>query len=257
MIAPAKSRNLNPVAREKCAELLAETGHQLTIDDHAHIARLSQLADRVTGAEDQAEQDLLDMPVPCGNAVLSKPNMGKLYWFNECAVRWFHDEPAMREFIFLYLLATPNEKADVQALNDRETTALTVGKWAKGLTATEREVETALARVYPAQDQDEDGDGDPVQQGPLFALLAKEYGRDPDWWMWEPSVGMVQAMLADYTARVEAEHKAQRKANSGGGYRKGGSAQPTAPTVTPSVRNMARLRDYVSALRKRWAEEAA
>jgi len=252
----AQSLNLNPVAREKCAELLRETGHKLTIDDHPQLARLSALADRVTSAEDKAEQSLLDMPVTCGNVTLSKPNMGKLYWFNECAVRWFADEPALREFIFLYLLSTPNEKSTVQALNDRESTAFIVGAWAKQLTATEREVEQALARVYPGQQQDDDSDGEPVAQGPVFALLAKEYGETPEWWMWTPSVAMVQTMLADYSARIDAEHKAQRKA-TGGGYRKGGSAQPTAPAVTPSVRNMARLRDYTNALRKRWSERAA
>lgn len=249
-------KKLCPLALEKLAELLKQTGHSLTLDDLDAVARVNELAQAVSGCEDPDEQSLINHPVPCGNVTLRKPSAGKLFWFGEVASDWFRHNPELADLCFAYLLSLPNDEQQLDGLLDRESATAIVSRWAKKLTATEAEFARAIARVYPESDGSEDGDDhEPISQGPLFALLAKEYGRDPAWWLWDAPINMVRAMLDDYTARIDAEHDAQRRASGGGGgWRKGGSAKPSAPPATPRMKNQKRLREYCNALRKRWSE---
>ena len=247
-----KSQKLNALARDRLAYLLTKTGHSLTPDDFDHVTRLNVLSARVVDGSEDAVQSLVAAPVPCGNITLRKPSIGKLFWFQDYAVEWFKDEPDMYDLVFAYLLSMPNENATTDALVDRSTTHKIVSKWARKLTATEDEFVKAMATVYPAGDGDESDD--PAREAPICALLAREYGESPSFWLWEAPLDMSQAMIADYTQRMEAEHAAQRRSASGGkGFHKGGSAKPTPPSATPTIRHQKKLREYVNSLEKRWA----
>jgi len=251
---PSKSQKLNALARDRLAYLTQKTGHSITVDDFDSIARLNILAGRVVSGSEDAVQTLVSGPVPCGNITLRKPSIGKLFWFQDNAVEWFKDEPDMYDLIFAYLLSKPNENETTDVLLDRKTTRKVVNKWARKLTATEDEFSKAMATVYPAGDGDGDDPDDPAREAPICALLSREYGENPSWWLWEAPLDMTQAMISDYTQRMEAEHMAQRRAATGGkGFHKGGSAKPIPPSVTPSIRHQKRLREYVNSLEKRWA----
>lgn len=249
-----KSRELNPLARDRLAELLKKTGHQLQPNDFGYIDRLNSLAERVTSAADKDEQDLLNIPVPCGNVVLRKPSIGKLCWFNQSAIKWFADNPSLCDLAFAYLLALPNEEGAIDNLVDPETSAEIIGKWAVGLTCTESEFDRALARVYPTTSEGgDDGEGE-SRYGPTIALLAREYGGKPTWWIWEAPTSMIQEMLNCYRERMEAEHAAQLRASrSSRGFHKGGSHKPVTPARTPTADSLKELREFVSALEIEWS----
>lgn len=243
-----QSLKLHPLAKTKCAELLQKTKHRLTIEDYEHICTLNGLVEKVVGV-DEATRRIVNLQVRCGNLMMGKPSVGKLFWFNEYALDWFKGDTALCDLIFAYLLATPNDDSIVRDLCDAEATRTKIFAWAKGITATQDDFETAIARVYPVESSG-DGDGD---CGPLFALLSREYGQSPDYWMWIADKSTVETMIDDYVRRVESEAAALRKAKSPGGSFYGGSAKPIAPSITPKMRHIHNLRKYLSALEKRWS----
>lgn len=252
-----KQRQLSPLAQDRLAQLLTETGHALTLDDHSHIVRLDELARAVLDPCDDVVDSILNHPVLCGNVTLKKPSIGKLLWYDEYVVEWFSDRPDVAELVFAYLLASSNDEGSTDELVDLKTTEKIVFKWAKMLTATEAEFAEAMARVYPHAENEDGERGESSQEGALMALLAREYGHTPAWWLWEAPISLVNAMLADYVARNEAAERERRRAarGNGGGFSKGGSAKPVPPSPDRAMRAQKRLREYSNKLKQRWEHD--
>jgi len=240
-------RRLNPLTQRAVAALVAETGHALTLDDFDHIAHLNRLADKITEPADKSEQEILALPVPCGNSVFSPPSLAKLYWYATYAVPWFQKDEDLLEMAFGFILASDNTRACLASLSTPEIAGDAVRTWWAAQECTMDEYVVARNRVWRERDDDEDDEGDSVF-GPTCALLAREYGENPAWWFYEADINLIRSMLAEYVASVEAEIKAQRKATKGGGR----MAKPVAPPMTPSMQAQRRFRLFLVKLKESW-----
>ena len=58
-------------------------------------------------------------------------------------------------------------------------------------------------------------DGGKSDYGAVIALLCKEYGSTPDYWMHEASLGMVETLLNDFQRRQDAEIAQMKKDSKG------------------------------------------
>jgi len=246
-----RNRRLNALTRETVSELLDRTGHALRVDDFDALMRLNQLAEAVTRPADRAEQDVLNLPVPCGRATLRRPSLAKCFWYERRACVWFRGDPLLLNLALGYICAIENTEDALYALAGPEATQAALEAFAASLTCSEAEYEAAKALVLP--EPSEDDDGDPVDYGPTARLLSKVCGGTPQYWMHEADIGFIRAMLDDYAAEVQAEHNSRRRSSiRGQGKRKGGSIKPTAPPRTPQMNNLKRFREYKLRLMQRW-----
>tara|TARA_R110000822_G_scaffold298036_1_gene420718 strand:- start:162 stop:626 length:465 start_codon:yes stop_codon:yes gene_type:complete len=152
----------------------------------------------------------------------------------------------MLDMAYLFILATDNSEEWMRSVTNKDDADHELKLFAGRLTCTDVEVELAVARVWPER---ESGDGSDDGCGALIAMLVREYGNTPNYWLCEADLGIVEAMIHDYTVRMDAEVNASKKAS-----RAGGGVASGPPTVTAKMKAMHKLRQYSNALQKRWAD---
>ena len=238
---------LKAMTLEAVRSLQAETSHVLDVSDFEDVLALDAAAARVLEPTEQAEIDLHDLPIPCGNVTLHKLTLGKAAWFEQYALKWFGEDEAFLDLVFGYLLTSPNGDTPFAALSDPQAARKTVEAWTRGLTCTADQFRQALLRAHPVVESDHESR---AQYGPTCALLSREYGESPAYWFYEAHLDLARAMLADYTARIEAEHRAQRRAAHGKG------SKLTAPPPTPTMHAHKRFRELKNTLRAKWQKNA-
>ena len=240
-----RSSNLNVMTIQAVNKILQSTGHALVVDDIEHINRLDAQAWRIARPDDQAELDIAGLPVVCGNAMMRSPSLGKLRWFED-ARAWFASDPIMVDIALGYICATDNTENALSEICTREAAEAALTKWWRRLSATPDQYYRALFAVVPQTDSDAAGR---AEYGPTIALLCREYGGTPSYWLWDASVSLCRTMLDDYTHRQEAEYKAATRSKRAGGR---GTAAMPPPPPTPRLRHLKRFRLMKNALVKRW-----
>ena len=253
----SKSPNqLDPKTQETIRLLLEETGHALTVEDWDDIARLNRCAVAIAHPEEQAETDLLNLPVWAGNAALRKPSLAKVRWYESCACEWFKDSDLLLELSLGYLLCTPNDSVPsvLDALPDAERTRVVVDQWARGLTCTQEEFSNALTLVLPQAD---DPTGERVKYGPTCALLAHEYPHagGAAYYFNEAHIDLCRALLGDYMMRMQEQARAAQRSAGGGRRATGGTPRPRLPVQTPTMHQHKRYRELTNELRVKWQKQ--
>jgi len=249
----AAKHQLLPLTRETVEKLLQETQHPLTLADLAGVYELNDLARRVSEPDEAAEVDLLNLPVPCGHVVLRKLTMGKAKWFEDGPLRWWSagDDEGLLNAALGLVLSLPNSPDALDMLATEPDARAAVVRFWKSLTCTEDDYYKALIRAHPPLD---DPGGDKHLYGPTVALLVREYGQSPRYWFFEEHIDVARAMLAEYAAKIEAEHRAARKGRASRGG-KGRPPPPALPPATPSMWALKAFREKRNELRKLWSED--
>jgi hypothetical protein len=212
------------MVQDAVARLLSETKHLLSVEDFDDIARLNDLAWKIAEPEDPGEWDLLSMPVRCGNILLYQPTLGVRLWIEECALPWFQKSALMLDMAIAYALSRTDLPGELWELTDRKTAQRTISRWWRGVHCSFRRMRRGITAVMDMGVWIENGDqsaedegGDTFGFGPLVALLTKEGGGTPEYWMWKARDAERSAVLAAYVARMDAgglaEYKAVKKAN--------------------------------------------
>jgi hypothetical protein len=235
------------MTRDAVSKLLTETGHQLNLDDVDDILRLELPAAKIETPDDAAECDMLAMPAVCGNVVFLPPTMGKGKWYDECALEWFDDDPALCDVALGFVLCADQTQAAVWDLADPAAAREKIEAWWRTLACTPDAFATAIARVMPDRGYDSPDSGN-VFYGPTCGLLAHEYGNTPAHWFYEVEFPIVLTMVDDYMRRMEDEAQAARKAQMKGA----GARKPNAPAPRPSMRWQKQFRETLNEIREKW-----
>ena len=194
--------------------MLKATNHVVVVEDFERIFKLNDLALKYTSLDKEAEGNILGRPVPCGNIVLYPLTLGSAKWIEDCVMEWFPKSPVYANLAMAYALSRSNKPGELWELkNKREAKKAILRFWRK-CGCRMKQLEAALVGMFPDVDSADEDDVN-ANYGPLIAMLCKEYGRDPDYWMWDASYDMVMALIKSRECQAKAEWNALKSSAKG------------------------------------------
>lgn len=221
--------------------LISETGHALVVEDCDDVLQLDELTSLVS--KPVAENDfLMQRPVVCRNVVLYPPTIACLYWLSDYVCEWFDEGNPMRDMSVAFALAHSEDVGRLVQLSSKESSEKAVKSWWRRCNARVHELARAVDLLLPDTGDSDDNDS---TYGSLVAMLTREYGESPEYWMCKASIGMIRTMVTDYTSRMIAESEAAKKAASGPGKR----VSYTHPVKMDAI---SKQKIFIDALRDKW-----
>jgi len=212
--------------------LLAETGHALTVEDFEPVIELDNAAEIVVSGAKDSDDSVFSFPILCGGQAFYSPTIGKqLYWQeniqNVLSENWY-------TCAYLWLLSckdVPSERgSDILKA---------VKKWARKSKLTDQDVDYIIS-LYSNEETKENR----AKYGEIIALLVREYGNDCDHWLNAPD-HEITMLLADWTRRQEQKAAAYRQSRAG-------SKNPLPPLPSPKIKAQKRYRELKNQLRDKW-----
>lgn len=231
-----ESHRMQIEAHKALTGILEQTGHSLALDDFDLISELDAAAQAVSKGSASDPVCLFAYPYYAANCRFNAPTIGKELYWRECVAPAVSDE--WQGIAFLWLLSAdgiPTERGD--------DIAAAVKKYGRACPLTGPDAERVLAHFSVHEDE-----GGTARFGEVLALLVREYGKDIDHWLRAPEQE-VQMLVADWTARQEAQAAAVRKAQSGRGA-------PTPPPPTAQIKSLAKFALIRERIREQWQKSA-
>jgi len=225
--------------------LLAKTGHALVVDDISDIIELDALAGQVADPQDGIDSPLLNHAVYFRSVPVYPLTLAHLTFLDESsAVLGIGDDERV---LCMLWVATIQEITD--SLYDQEASRKAYRKWARRSPWTPSDIEAILELRYGKLSRQADGNSNAKDNtGALIAMLAREYGDSPGFWMYRAALGVVESCIADWTARQESQAAAYRKANKGGGG---------APVPSPKFVSARKFRECAERIEEKWLARKA
>jgi len=227
---------LEKMTRLALSAALDETGHTLGLDDLDAITELNGYAVQVVRGESD-EHALIETPIAIGGVIFEPLTLSKIIWMHDIGSAWFDDED--QSMVVPYALYV-----DADALwqyTSAKELLRDVKLWVRKTKLTPEHIARLIEWAFPQKDGGDNKDGD--SYGPIIALLCREYGSTPDYWL-NASFGLVRAMLDDYTQRMNAEREAASR---------GGKA--VAPVATPKMIALRNFTKKKNAIIESWAND--
>jgi hypothetical protein len=226
--------------------LLEETGHVLAVEDFDDIEKLDAINRRIAEGEDCAESIAPRRAVRVGNILLQRPSIGALEWY-ETRAEWFADSAALSDCAFVFasthkhprqLWALTDRKQARRAVKRfMRGLSCTLDDLQAGFTklfgdvesnpgitvAPERaEVEQSVATILNALEMSHEAAYKAIESehgrlskigsekpdyGPLVAMLCREFGGDPERWLWDIPMQIIDSCRKDFENRVAAQER--------------------------------------------------
>lgn len=184
--------------------LLEKTGRTLTLDDFADVLEIDKLVRTITKVPKTLEQDLLGIPMLVAGCKFYPVTIGHLL-FADAELDYLQEQdPQLYVYSLCYLL-TVRAVADLPEYEGFEPQAFEkrVTKWQHKSPLREEHFAHILEKLYsfdvyaPGPDEDVEVERKATDYGPLIALLVREYGKDPQYWLTQPQ-DIIQQCLDDY-----------------------------------------------------------
>lgn len=238
-------KQLHKKTQIEVEKLLNDTGHTLTLDDIPAILELDELSHRITGSVGEYAA-IHRWPVKAGKLLLRPLSLSKIAWYNQCGAKWFADDPETLICLLAFLLSVENDESYMWSLVDPDTARDSIQEWVTGVDATPAELESSIASIIDTGEKHESVDNKVGDDGPLVALLCKEYGSSPDHWIHKESITVIRAMLNDYTRRMNEEIRKHNASSKG--------KNKQALLKSPSMEASQQFRKKITDLELRWTD---
>ncbi len=224
-------------------KILTDTTHVLLAEDSKDIIKLNDLAYKVAQPSDVNEWNILERPLKVGNVTLNPATPATLLWLKDSAAEWFADEADLQELSVPFALA--HEAAYLNEINGAADARKKIKKWIRGVKCSINLLARALEILLPVAGEDSVED-DANNFGPVVAFLCREYGENPNYWLTEASLGMIQTLIADFNQRMLRDFKeAARQANNTKGAK-------SPPTPELKLKAVVALKQFEEELREKW-----
>jgi len=221
--------------------LIAKTKHQIELDDLEDIIKLDRAADLVVNGVQVSEDSLFAYPLIVAGETFRAPTIGKEIYWKEQVIKAVDDELLSAAYFWILTFE------DVPELRGKDIRKA-VKKWARKCKLTTEDVEYIQRYYAPDEAQAEQAEHN-RGYGQIVALLVREYGKDCTHWMNAPE-SEIKMLLADWTARQEAQAAAVRKS-------KGGSRNQVAPAPSPKIQAQLKFGKLWRALEAKWSTPLA
>lgn len=234
---------MNAECRKRLESMLRETGHALSLDDADDVAELDRLAQAVCDPSSGIDSALNDHPVYVRDIPVFPLTLAHLVYIDEGADALRLDD-SMRG-VFPVWVCTQSEIADEHWRAD--IMAGVVRTWARKCRWTEGDIQAVInlrlrRLVEAAGTREAKGQ---VGEGALVAMLAREYGGDPDYWLHRAPISVIEACVADWNRQQEAQASAYRRSSAGRGV-----AVPPAPS--PKIKALRAMRECAERIEAKW-----
>jgi hypothetical protein len=178
-----------------------------------------------------------------GRYELKQPTIGVLEWYNDYYLPLFQDNALMADAGLAYALSLSDTPEELWLLKNKRDSKRHVKRFLRRLSCSHEELQTVLKKLLGSNDSEPDEDASKGNAGALVAMLCREYGHSPKYWLWEAPVGIINAFVADYVGRIEAETEQIRNASKG--------ANKPPPAESRKAKFLA-LREHKNQMRDKW-----
>lgn len=194
----------------KClAKLPPEANRVEFIFNHwEDIARLDEVArDQVNPT---ARVDMLDAPLTVGGTRFYRLSPAAQETAFGELLDWFENDAPLCFAAVLYCMAHSRDRLALARLSSPARARKAIRSW-YGLQRASHEalrvvLETLMPKPQAVRDEEESSPGAAADYlGRMVAILCREYGETPDFWLYECSTDRVDALLAEYAMRAEEE----------------------------------------------------
>lgn len=240
--------NLHKKTQAEVQSLLNDTGHQLQLSDIPDIIELNELAEQVT-SNAGAYSDIHSWPVKCGKLLLKPLTLGKMAWYNNCALKWFSDDIESSGTVLAFLLSLDNDERFVWSLTNPQDAILAINEWEKTVDATPAELAAAIDFVLQSSKKtDQNTESAKDDHGPLIAMLCREYGNTPNYWLYQASINVIRALTDEHVRKINQEIASHNKSAPKGGKNR----VVVNPIKTPAMDATLKFRKKLLDLKEKW-----
>ena len=225
--------------KKKLNELIADSGHVLHVDDLDDVLELDQLAAKVSDPQNGIDSPLTHHAVYVRGVPVYPLTLAHLSFLDECPASLGMDDQD-RSLAMLWIVTQEEIKDEFY---NPDQTRKAIRKWARHCRWTQSDIEGVMELRYSRLAKQADGAGDKNSDGALVGMLSREYGESPSYWMHTAPLGVIEACVADWTSRQEAQAAAYRRANKGAGV---------APAPSPKFVAMRKFRECAERIRAKW-----
>lgn len=229
--------------KQKLNELLAETGHALAVSDLDDVIELDRLACLIADPQTGIDAPLTNHAVYVRSVPVYPLTLAHLSFLD--STEEILGVPADERTLAMLWVVTQEEITNDHW--DPDFSRKAFKKWARRSRWTEADINQVLELRFAKLTNRSPGESDDSNEGALIGLLTKEYGESPFYWMHKAPLGIIEACVADWTIRQEAQAAAYRKANKGAG---------PAPPPSPKFVASRRFREYADTIREKWLQES-
>ena len=214
-------RKLEKMVAVAVAGLIEETGHALTVQDFDDVWAINEIARKIAKPDIDDTLDILAMPLTVRGLTLYPLSLGAAKWLDDVAAVWFSDNPLLWNLCVAYTASRTCLPEDLWAIATRREARKAICRWWRHLDCSYQELAVALDKLLGLEErseQDETREREAADYGPVVALLCREYGQSPQYWMWDAAIDEVATMLQQHESRVVAEEEAvmQERARAAG-----------------------------------------
>lgn len=265
---------LQQMTKKAVEKLLTETNRALHVEDFKDVQDLDRVACRVMNVTPE-EKRLLNAPfVLCGIRFYPL-TLAKSLWYAEKCEEW-RLEGIFQDVFLFWLLTLPLTDAVFDLYADRKDADKAVKRLSRRLHCTQAEMTEVFQKCVEKNSKTEPirffvkhpteeminalsetcknqkcGEGfiiefqakqDDANYGGLIAMLLREYGSTPDYWLYEVPVETIGALVDQYILKVNAESEAHSKSAPSG----------KAPAPTARLKALRDFRIKLNEIKEKW-----
>lgn len=175
------------------------------IGDWDAIAALDALARATDEIAGESKLLFLNLPVTVGNAELRRLSWGAMDWMTECAGPWFADDNGMYDRALAWAHANAGNPGAFRRHTERREAVATIKRWSRGLSAPWVSIMAAVDQLLSGLVQ-ESSSGSKKESvssdASLFESLLHEYGKPPEYWLWEISAEAFAMIIKARVLRI-------------------------------------------------------
>jgi len=184
---------------------------------------------------------VLDHAITVGGISFRALTIAGRLWARDVALPALEGDPVLQSLVIPFAMANRNRIPD---LHDPSKVRRAIKRWGRWRcrNLTEDHLVYVLRWFGFLDDMPDDGPPVPDQYGALLALLVKEYGSTPKFWLFEAHLEMVKACLNDVALKNYYEYESMRREAAKGG--KAVAPDPNSPQVVAYSKFCERLRQF-------------
>jgi len=225
--------------KAKIDELSKVCNHTVNINDFDYILELNEADKRVMDPRTTENASLLSRPIYFGDTPIYPLTLGIAEWLAILS-DWYKDDQDTLGLAMIYVLTQEDILSELEKVKRPWVFKIELKNWARKSKLTIAQMQEIMDLRYPELaksngDKDEDN-------GPLVAMLVKEYGQDIDYWLNAP-VDHLNIVISDYNSRQQQAADQAR-------------AQGSTVLPLPSPKNLAirKRLEVVNKIREAWSK---
>lgn len=153
--------------------------------------------------------DMLDAPISVGGLRFWRLSPAAMEVAFGSVVDWFESDPQTCFYGILYCMAHSRDRAGLARLSSPVRARRVLRMWTATLNSSPEALQVVMETLLPKPVSPDESTATTADAGDclgrMTAILCREYGKDPDYWLYECSMDRIDALLSEYAFCSEEE----------------------------------------------------